>query len=1251
MYWTVGDTIAGTYRVLRVHGNGGMGLVYQVRHLQWDVDLAVKSPRTEMFRTAADRERFIAEAQAWVSLGLHPHVCACHYVRVLDGVPLVFAEYLAGGSVREWIDDRRLYDGTTDEVLARIVDIAIQVAWGLGHAHEHGLVHQDVKPANVLLDADGTAKVTDFGIAKARASVSEHRQAPTDPTLSVLVSRGGLTPAYASPEQVDGGRLGRRTDVWSLAVSVLELFTGGISWSMGAAAPYALADHRQHGPPEPHLPPMPAPLHDLLTRCLRIDPADRPPTMMAVAEALVEIYERMLGRRYPRLAPRPAELRADELTNRALSLLDLGRPDEADRALAEALRVDPRHPHAVYNNGLLRWRRAEISDTEVVARIEEARVAGAGAVVDDLLTQIHLERGDPDPVAGGTVGRHDGAGSFEPSPSAAVIRPSAGGDYVIGSRPPGGGLDSPYTVLVWDVERNTARCELRGHPSRVNAADITADGQLAISGGGGLMFGARSGLDAEHFAVRVWDLVRGTCRHVLTGHTGPVRSVRVSADGRVAVTGSEDRTVRVWDLTTGSTGRVLAGHTDRVADVDVSADGRLAVSGGNDGTVRIWDLVSARTLRAHHHGHSVSAVALSADGHRVAFGDREGWLHVGDASTGSYRRIRADPTAVLTLDLNRDGSLAVTGGNDDSIRIWSTANGRCLRTCAGHRDHNSPSSYPVDMSATFTADGRSVLSAGRHSVRRWGLPTGHSAPLMPCRPRSQPELVQTEVQVRALLTDADRALDEQQYPAALTVLRRARATPGHERSRPVLDAWRRLTDRSVRVGLRSVWEAAPLTGHAGRVNAIAVSEEPDRAISAGADGTVRLWDLDSGQCLRSVAGRDETHQVAVSRDGRRVLFIRGAALYLWTGVSVEKVADDVLGPIQAEEQIGGPLAVSADGRYAITNSPQPGIILWDVTDGTRRIALPEQQFESLSLLLSADARFAVDYTLGDGTRLWDLEHGRQLGVLRPGHDYFPVALGPDGRLLLSDGWRLHLVDPFSGVAAAVLEERPGGFNHAQLGPDGRFAVSAGNDHTVRIWDLTTATCLRVLQTDARLGSVQFSADARFVLAGTDDGAILVWELDWELRAPNAADWHEDARPLLSNFLDLHTGDHSTWRPQDVDGLLGRLARAGLGWVRPEGVRAELLRMAEVWPGPPVLRMLPAPGPDADSGDPPSARSARTAAEARRDVQHSPCPRCGATPQRAGEPIETTPFGRRWVRIPGHCPACSAQFEHWFDLPR
>lgn len=110
--WASGGTVDGRYRVIGELGRGGMGIVHRVRHLAWGIDMAVKSSRPELFRRPGDQELFVREAEARVPLGLHPNVCACHYVRVIDGVPRVFAEYVEGGSLAEWIGEGQLYAGT-----------------------------------------------------------------------------------------------------------------------------------------------------------------------------------------------------------------------------------------------------------------------------------------------------------------------------------------------------------------------------------------------------------------------------------------------------------------------------------------------------------------------------------------------------------------------------------------------------------------------------------------------------------------------------------------------------------------------------------------------------------------------------------------------------------------------------------------------------------------------------------------------------------------------------------------------------------------------------------------------------------------------------------------------------------------------------------------------------------------------------------------------------------------------------------
>jgi serine/threonine protein kinase len=229
MAWEPGETVLGLYEVKDVR-SGGMGVVHRVRHLGWQVDLAVKTPRPEWITTPEDRQHFEREAGTWVNLGLHPHTVNCVYVRTVDAAPRVFAEWVDGGSLAEAVHRSAF----SDDDPARILDTAIQTAWGLAHAHEAGLVHQDVKPANVMLEPDGTVKVTDFGLAK---TLQPGKAAPAG------VSFAGMTREYCSPEQADAmaGRAGVRitaaSDVWSWGVTVLEMFNGERPTNFGQADP------------------------------------------------------------------------------------------------------------------------------------------------------------------------------------------------------------------------------------------------------------------------------------------------------------------------------------------------------------------------------------------------------------------------------------------------------------------------------------------------------------------------------------------------------------------------------------------------------------------------------------------------------------------------------------------------------------------------------------------------------------------------------------------------------------------------------------------------------------------------------------------------------------------------------------------------------------------------------------------------------------------------------------------------------
>jgi serine/threonine protein kinase len=284
----IGTRLVEDYVVERILGVGGMGQVYLVRGSGTGKQFAVK--RT-LQRDSTTRRKFLAELQTWVNLPEHPNLVACRFFRTVGDEVLLFSDFVDGGSLSEWIGRRQLAS------LEQILDTAIQIARGLQAVHEARVVHQDVKPSNVLLGSDGLVRVADFGLARFRQR--EESQAGS----SRAGGAGGLTRAYCSPEQAAGRCLTRQTDVWSWGVTVLDMFTGEVTWESGVAAGEALKEYQAAGA-GPGLPAMPEALGNVLRRCFRKNPDDRWETMAALAGALATVARRATGREYEEPAPR-----------------------------------------------------------------------------------------------------------------------------------------------------------------------------------------------------------------------------------------------------------------------------------------------------------------------------------------------------------------------------------------------------------------------------------------------------------------------------------------------------------------------------------------------------------------------------------------------------------------------------------------------------------------------------------------------------------------------------------------------------------------------------------------------------------------------------------------------------------------------------------------------------------------------------------------------------------------------------------
>ncbi len=314
--WKPGDTVLKDYLVEGELGEGGMGKVYLVSSLSTRERFAVKRVKIGGDGSDAARRNFMSELQTWIDLPVHPNLAACRFFRSVGDEIVIFAEYLEGGSLDRWIKNGHgpLYKGEPDDVLARILDIAIQSAWGLHALHEWGLTHQDMKPGNVLLSAGGSqVKVCDFGIARLR---STGNSLPGWDVETSYAKYGGRTNAFCSPEQKQGGQLSRKTDVWSWGLSVLQMFTGTVSWEWGCQADQVLQSTLRKSERDSRIPAIPPEVGEILGKCFHQEPVMRWSSLFEAAEALrrliVEASGKDLFRHVPAF-PRRNESRDSDL--------------------------------------------------------------------------------------------------------------------------------------------------------------------------------------------------------------------------------------------------------------------------------------------------------------------------------------------------------------------------------------------------------------------------------------------------------------------------------------------------------------------------------------------------------------------------------------------------------------------------------------------------------------------------------------------------------------------------------------------------------------------------------------------------------------------------------------------------------------------------------------------------------------------------------------------------------------------------
>jgi len=266
----------GRYQLVDEIGQGAMGVVYRAHDPQINRQIALKLLRQDRVTSEDLVQRFLKEAQAMGGLS-HPNIATVYDTGRDHGTIFIAMEILQGKSLRDHMREKELHHN-------EIVHIGVQVAEALDFAHRKGIVHRDIKPSNIIIDPDGNAKITDFGIAHIE-----------DPTITQQTIPGEIlgTPLYMSPEQVKSNPVDGRSDLYSLGILLYEMATGTSPFKGDNFASIFQAI-LQDTPPAPELndSPMSRNLSTLIMKSLSKDPDQRFQTGLEMAQRLKACLQR-----------------------------------------------------------------------------------------------------------------------------------------------------------------------------------------------------------------------------------------------------------------------------------------------------------------------------------------------------------------------------------------------------------------------------------------------------------------------------------------------------------------------------------------------------------------------------------------------------------------------------------------------------------------------------------------------------------------------------------------------------------------------------------------------------------------------------------------------------------------------------------------------------------------------------------------------------------------------------------------------
>jgi WD40 repeat protein len=1089
------------YELLKELGRGGMAVVYWAWQGSLCRTVALKMILAGARAGPQELTRFHTEAEAVARLQ-HPHIVQVHEVGLADGCPYLALEYVNGGTLAQQLTGTPL----PVQQAARFVEI---LARAVHYAHERGVVHRDLTPANVLLQKEESGrreeesvrsdsssllplssfipKITDFGLAKLLIGAG--------PTLTHSGTVLG-TPSYMAPEQAAGQvkAIGPATDVYALGAILYELLTGRPPFH----AETPLETLQQVAAMEP-VPPrrlqwkLPRDPETICLKCLRKEPGRRYASALALADDL---------RRFQ--AGEPIVARPVGPVERAVKWAR--RRPAVTALLALVILV------TAAGFGLVTWQWQEAKAAQKQA--EQARQAEARQRHEaDAARRKEEEQKRQFQRLSALVSLENGQNLCEQNDvgrgalwlaQSLKIAPAEDAD-----------LQRVIRANLGDWQRRLYPLRaVFSHRRNIGTAALSPDGKWVLT----------ASYDAT---ARLWDAATGEPVTELLGHKGRVTAVAFSRDGKLLVTGSTDKTARLWDARTGQPLGKPLHHEAMVVAVAFSPDGKKVLTASTDSTARLWDATGQLIRKLPHdrpprQGNELWAIAFSPDGKKILTASTDSTARLWDATGQLIRKLPHD-RPVVAVAFSPNGKWCATGSWDQTARLWRAATGEA---------HGSPLKHGGRVVALAFSPNSALLLTGStdHHAHLWSVSKGtrfvrlkHQGAVrsVAFSPDGDTLVTGSYDQTVRLWDRATRRPLGPPLPHQGEVLQAILSRDG----KAILTVTKERTAR--------LWDVAggtaaglALVGHQGESLAVAFSPDGKFVLTGSADRTARLWDAATGKPVTELLGhKGRVVAVAFSSDGSRVL--TGSldnTARLWevaTGKPVGK-------PLQHKDAVLA-VAFSPDGQTAVTASRDGTARLWKAVTG-EAIGQPLRHRATVfTAAFSPDGKTVVTGSSDKTAQLWDAATGRSLGRTLKHEGYVhAVAFSRDGKIVAtgSDDETVRLWNADTGKPIGTALKHQGPVRTLAFSPKGEFLLTGSEDRTARLWRVPTGQLACPPLTHQRgVTSLAFSPEGTTVLTGSLDGTARFWDvttgkalgapLQHPLREVNAMAFSPDGKRVIT----------------------------------------------------------------------------------------------------------------------------------------